>query len=97
MIMSGNDSLAALTTAASSLPTSASVSSSRGIRALGNARLLELDDQNALQVPALRNPPIFECPFNFLYCLVTFASFTEWFTHSLTHFHDVGPPWIIVR
>ena len=91
MLLSGNSSLAALTSAgsASSAP---SVSSAMGERALGPPRILEIDDQGALQVPPLTLAPVFECPFNFLSCLLTFTTFPGWFAHSLGHFRGINPP-----
>ncbi|MCJ1389591.1 hypothetical protein MMC18_002448 [Xylographa bjoerkii] len=91
MLLSGNSSLAALTTA-SSASTAPSVSSSLGERYLGPARVLEHDHQGALHIAPLRHHVVFECPFNFLYCLMTFASFSEWLAHSLTHFKKITPP-----
>ncbi|KAI9836902.1 MAG: hypothetical protein M1819_001067 [Sarea resinae] len=35
---------------------------------------------------------ILECPFRFLGCIDTFASFDDWHTHSLEHFGAHGPP-----
>lgn len=91
MLLSGNNSLAALTSAAS-VSSAPSVSSAMGERALGPPRILEVDRHGALQVPPLRHPPVFECPFNFLSCCLTFATFSEWFTHSLMHFRGINPP-----
>lgn len=91
MLVSGANSLAALTNA-SSASTTPSVSSSLGGRQLETSRLLEPDHQNALQVAPLRHPVIFECPFNFLYCLLSFTNFNEWFAHSVTHFRGIAPP-----
>lgn len=91
MLLSGNNSLAALTSAAS-VSSAPSVSSAMGERALGPPRILEVDRHGALQVPPLRHPPVFECPFYFLSCCLTFASFSEWFTHSLMHFRGINPP-----
>lgn len=50
-----------------------------------NGPLLELR-------PLLVREPIFECPFNFLQCHLTFTDQDEWFQHSLGHFGNVGPP-----
>lgn len=91
MLLSGNSSLAALTSAASASSTP-SVSSAMGGRALRPPRILELDGQGALQVPPLRHPPVFECPFYFLSCCRTFVTFSEWFAHSLEHFRGISPP-----
>ena len=91
MLLSGNSSLAALTTA-SSVSSAPSVSSSLGIRYLGPSRILEHDHQGALHIAPLPHQVVFECPFNFLYCLCTFTSLPEWFSHSLTHFKRVTPP-----
>jgi len=93
MMLSGNGSLAGLTASSGRTSiTSGSVASSMGIRALGPPRILEPDGYGVLQVPPLRDPPSFECPFNFLHCLLTFTSFVDWVAHSLTHFASVGPP-----
>ena len=91
MLLSGNSSLAALTTA-SSASSAPSVSSSLGERYLGPARVLEHDHQGALHIPPLRHRVVFECPFNFLHCHFRFESFPEWLAHSLTHFERVSPP-----
>jgi hypothetical protein len=85
------DSLPALSHAETA-PTTLPVASSIGGRALQCQRLLELDSQGALQIPPLRHPAVFECPFNFLNCLMTFTSFSEWLRHSQTHFGKVEPP-----
>lgn len=86
-----NGSLAALTTR-SSAPTVTSVSTSFGGRTLVAPRILEPDGDGALQLAPLRNPPIYECPFNHILCLLTFTSFNEWLAHSLTHFQGYSPP-----
>jgi len=91
MLLSGNSSLAALTSAGSA-SSSPSVSSAMGERALGPSRVLEFDGHGALQVPPLRHPPVFECPFGFLSCLLTFTIFSDWFAHSLRHFRGINPP-----
>ncbi|MCJ1280814.1 hypothetical protein MMC26_000131 [Xylographa opegraphella] len=91
MLLSGNSSLAALTTA-SSASTTPSVSSSLGERYLGKARVLEHDHEGALHPAPLRHQVVFECPFNFLYCLMTFTCLSDSFNHSLTHFKKNAPP-----
>lgn len=91
MLLSGNSSLPALSTA-SSVSGPSSVDSSVGSRALGDGRLLEFDPFGALQIAPLRHRPTYECPFHFLYCLLTFSSFSEWLAHSLTHFNRHDPP-----
>lgn len=91
MLLSGNSSLAALTSAPTA-STPSSVSSAMGDRALGPPRILELISTGALQVPPVRGTPVFECPFNFTHCLLTFTSFSEWFAHSLSHFGGFSPP-----
>lgn len=91
MLLSGNSSLAALTSA-TSVSSTPSVSSAMGERALGPPRILEVDGHGALQVPPLRHPPVFECPFSFLCCLLTFTTFSGWLAHSMEHFRGISPP-----
>lgn len=45
-----------------------------------------------LVLPLLVAEPIFECPFHFLECYLSFRDQSEWIEHSLTHFGKVGPP-----
>ncbi|MCJ1480078.1 hypothetical protein MMC06_000232 [Schaereria dolodes] len=90
MMMSGPDSLPAFTNA-SSHATTASLSSVVGGNAIGQQQRLLLIRGGALELP----PPgraLFECPFHFLYCLMSFLNFNEWLSHSLTHFNGVEPP-----
>ncbi|KAL9612239.1 MAG: hypothetical protein Q9167_003152 [Letrouitia subvulpina] len=88
---SATQDLAALTRA-SSLTDWESVSSAMAIRQLGEGRLLDQDHDGVLVVPPLRTPRILECPFNLMYCPLTFSDSTEWIIHSLEHFGPVGPP-----
>lgn len=88
---SATQDLAALTRA-SSLTDLASVSSAMAIRQLGEGRLLDQDHEGVLVVPPLRMPRILECPFNLMYCPLTFSDHTEWIVHSLQHFGPAGPP-----
>ena len=83
-------SLAALTTASSAGQTS-SVSTSYGVDRLP-ARILELDHQGALQVAPIRDPPVYECPFDKLGCRRLFTNSVEWRNHSMSHFVGVEPP-----
>lgn len=87
-------SLAGLTNASSS-GAPESVSSSQGHRwNEQNARLLVADNSGALtpnHLPPLRDPrdpPVLQCPFNFLHCTrhYTMENLNEWFDHSLSHF-----------
>ncbi|KAL9123259.1 MAG: hypothetical protein Q9187_000167 [Circinaria calcarea] len=89
MMLSGNSSLAALTSEPSLSTTS--LSSSIGIRSLGVPRLLE-SHSGALVIPPINPRTQFECPFSFQFCLLIFTDFDEWFRHSLKHFHQAGPP-----
>jgi len=50
---------------------------------------LEEGPDGVLTVPP---PAILQCPFNFLQCFLTFATFEQWFSHSLTHFRQQTPP-----
>ena len=70
--------LAALTSA-SSLESTASLSSSVG---------------DALIVNSPQRTRVLECPFDLLYCSKNFAeaNYEEWVLHSLTHFSYVDPP-----
>ncbi len=54
---------------------------------LQQCRMREATD-SSLELP----PVILGCPFHFLGCYLTFSNEAEWITHSLTHFHHVGPP-----
>ena len=90
MMLGGNDSLAALTTASGSDITR-SISTSRGVDKLPT-RTLEMNHQGALEVVPIREPPIYECPFNFLSCRRVFSSSVEWRDHSITHFQGLEPP-----
>lgn len=90
MLLSGGSSLAALKSAANA-SSALSVSSAMGERAFGPPRILEVDCHGALQVPH-KHPPVFECPFYFLSCHLTFSTFSEWFIHSLHHFRGINPP-----
>ena len=91
LLHSGSDNLPAYTNAPTNSDT-VSLSSSFGGRQLA-PRLLEQPRQagGALEIPPPPTP-VFECPFNFRRCLLTFANKEEWFTHSLSHFQDVDPP-----
>ena len=92
MLLSGNDSLAALTTG-SSTATSEMKSVSCGAQKLGKSRLLIEGENGVLLVPPRSQlQGLLECPFNQLYCFMTFTTIDEWFKHSLSHFGDVGPP-----
>ena len=90
MLHSGNNSLPALTRT-ETYSSSYSVSSSIGQRVLP-MRILDQHPQQPLSVPPPPGLIIYECPFNFLHCLLTFGNFADWYTHSLTHFGYVGPP-----
>ena len=90
MMIGGHSSLAALTRI-SSVSSAPSVSTSMGERHL-TPRLLENDSGGVLQVAPLRGRVVFQCPFNFLNCLLEFSDFTEWFRHSLRHWNGVTPP-----
>ena len=92
MLLSGTDSLAALTSEPSVSTTS--LSSSIGIRSLGVPRLLESPGgiNGALEISSINPRTQFECPFSFQFCLLIFNDFDEWFRHSLKHFHQAGPP-----
>ncbi|MCJ1338583.1 hypothetical protein MMC09_003872 [Bachmanniomyces sp. S44760] len=92
LLLSGDESLAALT----SSPTETSSlgpPSSFGERDL-NRRLRRLESRTdgVLVLPSAAHTPILECPFHFLYCVLSFTSFGEWFAHSLTHFRHIDPP-----
>jgi len=91
MLLSGNDSLAALSTI-SSATTLESISTPVGEREIEHSRLLLEGEYGALVVPALRSQVMFECPFNFLSCHQTFSGLNEWFNHSVSHFSAIGPP-----
>lgn len=55
--------------------------------------LVQLTPDGPLVLPPLLvAEPIFECPFYFLDCFLSFRDESEWFEHSLTHFGKVGPP-----
>lgn len=88
---SATEDLAALTRA-STLSEIDSVSSAMAIRQLGEGRLLDQDPDGVLVVPPLRMPRILECPFNLMYCPLTFSDSTEWILHSLGHFGRARPP-----
>ena len=90
MLQSGNPSLPALT-GTRTCSSSCSVSSSIGHRVLP-MRILEQYPQQPLSVPPPPGPIIYECPFNYLHCLLTFGNFADWYAHSLTHFEGAGPP-----
>lgn len=92
MLLSGNPSLAALTSAASL--STRSISSSIGIRAIGKQRILELagTGDDLLVIPPISQRLQLECPFSFLDCLRSFGNFEDWWEHSLTHFGQWGPP-----
>ena len=90
LMMSGTDSLAALTIGSSN-PTTASVATEVGERGVDSKQQFLRPRGGVLEVPAPRRQP-FECPFHFLYCLLSFISFDDWFSHSLTHFQSIGPP-----
>ncbi|MCJ1479097.1 hypothetical protein MMC13_007781 [Lambiella insularis] len=66
--------------------------SSLGERQLRQSRLLEHDQQGALEIAPLRQQVVLTCPFIFLQCLLSFTSVSEWVTHSLTHFKEIMPP-----
>ena len=93
MLLSGDDSLAALSTV-SSATTLESASTSSGERRLGKARLLvESENDGILLVPPsnqLQAP--LECPFNFPFCRRTYSTIDEWFKHSVSHFGNIDPP-----
>ena len=91
MLLSGDSSLAALTRASSaaSLP---SASSAMGGRALEYGRVLRADQHDVLQIPPLSPTIVFECPFQFNHCLLTFTNYSQWFNHSLEHFKRHDPP-----
>ena len=91
MLLSGHSSLAALTQT-STVASPSSASSAMGGRALGSGRILTPDGYGALQVPPLSPTVVFECPFQFNRCLLTFNNFHDWFDHSLTHFGRYDPP-----
>lgn len=91
MLLSGNDSLPALSTISSATKLK-SISTSIGEREIEHSRLLKEDEDGVLVVPALRSQVIFECPFNFLTCHQTFSALDDWFKHSVSHFSAVGPP-----
>jgi len=91
-------SLAGLTNASSS-GAPESVSSSQGHRwTEQNARLLVPDNAGALapiyRPPGRdqRDPPVLQCPFNFLHCTrqYTMENLNDWFDHSLSHFTKQG-------
>ena len=88
-------SLAALTDAPT-MPSSESLSSSIGARQLDHQRILSLE-HDALVIAPPSRPQILECPFDFLFCFLTFSNITDWFKHSLVHFqtpggYNIGPP-----
>lgn len=92
MLLSGDDSLAALTTGLSTI-TSEMTSMSCDAQKVGKSRILVEGENGILLVPRrsqLQGP--LECPFNLLFCLQTFATIDDWFKHSLSHFRDIGPP-----
>ncbi len=91
MLLSGNDSLAALSTI-SSATTLASISTAIGEQDCENSRILIEGDDGALLLPAPRSEVVLECPFYFLSCRQTFSATDDWFKHSMSHFSDVGPP-----
>lgn len=93
-----NDSLPALTQAASSRP-SQSVSDGMGERQMNRGvRIMVTDPDGALgptTLPPLRRPdqdPVLECPFTFIKCFRQFAvsNEQEWIQHSLEHFKIKG-------
>ena len=90
LLHSGNNSLPALTRTGT-YTSSRSVSSSIGNRVLP-VRILEQHPQQPLSVPPQPGLTTYECPFNYLHCLLTFSNFIDWYSHSLTHFDGVGPP-----
>ena len=85
--------LAALTTSPS-LAASESEHSSFGVRQLEyqNPRRLANGEGGVPVVDYTRTEGNFECPFNFLLCLRTFAKMDDWIRHSMTHFGRAGPP-----
>ena len=96
MLLSGNSSLAALTFDSSTTRTTSSVSSSIVIRDIEGQRsnLLEWNGgpDDPLTVPPSNAQPQFECPFNFLDCVLVFVDIDEWFGHSMEHFERHDPP-----
>ena len=92
MLQSGNPSLPALTQT-ETYSSSRSVSSSIGIR-VAPIRILEQYPQEPLSIPPPPPPGLitYECPFNYLHCLLTYSNPKDWYNHSLTHFDSVGPP-----
>ena len=88
MLLSGNTSLPAMTTART-VSSSPSASSSIGLRPVQLQGLLVQEQHSGLRRP---HDPIFECPFNFLSCQRTFSSEADWTSHSLTHFDGIEPP-----
>ena len=91
MLLSGNTSLPAMTTA-QTLSSSASASSSTGLRPVQPQRLLVPHIHGGLRVPPAPHRPIFDCPFDFLSCQRTFSNKADWNTHSRTHFDGIEPP-----
>lgn len=69
-----------------------SVNTSIGARQLGRQRTLEQEAGGALVLPPITEPRALECPFNQLFCLLTFSNKEDWISHSLTHFKRVPPP-----
>ncbi|MCJ1371194.1 hypothetical protein MMC20_002409 [Loxospora ochrophaea] len=95
LLMSGNDSLTALTRStgiSSAASTITSIQSSIGVRALGAARMLEAGEDGALEIPFSHRPSNLVCPFNFLSCILQFSDYEEWLQHSMSHFGQAGPP-----
>jgi hypothetical protein len=88
MLRSGNDSLPAHTSR-STAPTVASAATPHSGYA---GRLLEPGPSGALQIAPPRDQTIYQCPFHFINCGLTFVSREEWLKHSFTHFGRAQPP-----
>ena len=98
MLVSGSEhtsihDLAALTTT-SRITASESEPSSFGARQLdiSSQRLLAEGEDGVLFISRTRTEGNLECPFNFLFCLETFARMEDWVQHSMTHFRNARPP-----
>ena len=90
LLHSGNPSLPA-PTQTKTYSSSRSASSSIGNQVVP-IRILKQYSQEPLSIPPPPGLITYECPFNYLHCLLTFSNPKDWYNHSLTHFDSIGPP-----
>lgn len=84
--------LPALSNEASSRSSTDSVNASLGADLVEGYPLLDIGHDGVLITPPPPPMSMLRCPFDFLPCILTFATFEAWFLHSLTHFRGLTPP-----